>query len=110
MKSLVLKLRYTVLGLMMYVYLMMLSGCSGNEQKPSTNVPVNITVEATSKPQAILIDYSPCLVPEETPGLLNECPTYTERLFNAIDECNQRNALNNQRNKKIWEGEGSHGS
>ncbi|EHQ2952022.1 hypothetical protein KRS78_004977 [Salmonella enterica] len=79
-------------------------------QKPSTSVPVNITVEATSKPQAILIDYSPCLVPEETPGLLNECPTYTERLFNAIDECNQRNALNNQRNKKIWEGEGSHGS
>lgn len=110
MKSLVLKLRYTVLGLMMYVYLMMLSGCSGNGQKPSTSVPVKITVEATSQPQANLIDYSPCLVPEDTPVLLNKYPTYTEQLFSTIDECNQRNALNNQRNREIWEGKGNHGS
>lgn len=77
-----------------------------NGQKPSTSVPVKITVEATSKPQANLIDYSPCLVPEDTPVLLNKYPTYAEQLFSTIDECNQRNALNNQRNREIWEGKG----
>lgn len=53
-----------------------------------------------------LIDYSPCLVPEDTPVLLNKYPTYAEQLFSTIDECNQRNALNNQRNREIWEGKG----
>ncbi|CAI6211656.1 hypothetical protein DJICPGNB_25415 [Escherichia coli] len=110
MKSLVLKMRYAVLGLTMYVCLMTLSGCSGNGQKPSTSVPVKITVEATSRPQANLIDYSPCLVPEDTPVLLNKYPTYAEQLFSTIDECNQRNALNNQKNREIWEGKGDQGS
>lgn len=107
MKSLALKIRCAVLGLTMCVCLMTLSGCSGNGQKPSTSVPVKITVEATSKPQANLIDYSPCLVPEDTPVLLNKYPTYAEQLFSTIDECNQRNALNNQRNRRFGKERGS---
>ncbi len=110
MKLLVLKLLYAMLGLMMCVCLMTLSGCSGNGQKKSISVPVKITVEATSKPQANLIDYTPCIVPEDTPVLLNKYPAYTEQLFSTIDECNQRNALNNQRNREIWEGKGDQGS
>nr|DAP60929.1 MAG TPA: hypothetical protein [Caudoviricetes sp.] len=49
-------------------------------------------------------------MPEDTPVLLNKYPTYAEQLFSTIDECNQRNALNNQKNREIWEGKGDQGS
>ena len=73
----------------MCVYLMMLSDAAGTCKSINQRASEYYR-ETTSKPQAILIDYSLALVPE-TPGpVKQECRHTLNRLFSTIDECNQQ--------------------
>lgn len=47
------------------------------------------------------MQYQPCLIPEDSPEYLELYPAYTEVLYDAVEQCNERNKLRNDYNMNL---------